>query len=268
LEVTLMQTYGPLGYLTLGWVFFVTLLIVLLSVEGGYRLGRRRRAASHQQEKESPVGAMVGATLGLLAFLLAFTFGFAASRFDTKRQVLLDEANAVGTTWLRAGLIAEPRRSEVRELLREYVDVRLEGIQLGKIEEAVQRSEQLQARLWRHAAALGTEHPDSIVIGLFIQSLNEVIDLHAKRVMVGMRSQIPAVIWIVLYAVAFLALASMGYHSGLSGTSRSVAVVAVAAAFSCVIWLIADLDRSQDGLLRVSQQSLIDARNSMTEARP
>jgi len=80
---------------------------VLLSVEGGYRLGRFRRKCS-EQEKEAPVGAMVGATLGLFALLLAFTFGFAAARFDARRQVLLDEANAIGTTYLRAELLSDP----------------------------------------------------------------------------------------------------------------------------------------------------------------
>jgi hypothetical protein len=84
------------------------LLLVLLSVEGGYRLGKYQRSRS-EEEKEAPVGAMVGATPGLLAFMLAFTFGLAATRFDTRRQVLLDEANAIGTTYLRAGMLPERR---------------------------------------------------------------------------------------------------------------------------------------------------------------
>ena len=99
-----MQNDGPLDALPLWGLFLVILLLVLLSVEGGYRLGKYRRSRS-EQEKEAPVGAMVGATLGLLAFMLAFTFGLAAARFDTRRQVLLDEANAIGTTYLRAGML-------------------------------------------------------------------------------------------------------------------------------------------------------------------
>jgi hypothetical protein len=103
------------------WGFFgLTMLLVLLFIEGGYRLGRYRLTRS-EHEKEAPVGAMVAALLGLLAFILAFTFGLAAQRFDTRRQVLLDEANAIGTTYLRAAMLPE-RGDEIRALLREYVD--------------------------------------------------------------------------------------------------------------------------------------------------
>lgn len=114
-----MESNGPLDALPLWGVFGAILIVVLLSVECGYRLGRYRRNR-HEQEKETPVGTMVGATLGLLAFILAFTFGLAAARFDTRRQVLLDEANAIGTTYLRAGMLPE-QRNEIRTLLRNYV---------------------------------------------------------------------------------------------------------------------------------------------------
>ena len=79
---------------------------------------------------------MVAAVLALLAFLLTFTFGMAASRFEARRQVLLDEANAIGTAYLRAALLSDPQRAEIRKLLREYVDVRLEAVQPGKAEPA------------------------------------------------------------------------------------------------------------------------------------
>src|ERR1051326_822352 len=101
-----MQSNGILDAFPLWAVFIVILLIVLLSVEFGYRLGKYRRSR-HETEKEAPLGTMVGATLGLLAFILAFTFGLAASRFDNRRQLLLDEANAIGTTYLRAGMLPE-----------------------------------------------------------------------------------------------------------------------------------------------------------------
>ena len=101
-----MESNGPIDALPLWGLFIAILLVVLVSVECGYRLGKYRHAR-HEQEKEAPVGTMVGATLGLLAFILAFTFGLAATRFDTRRQVLLDEANAIGTTYLRAGMLPE-----------------------------------------------------------------------------------------------------------------------------------------------------------------
>jgi hypothetical protein len=106
------------------------------------------------------------------------------------------------------------------------------------------------------------------VVGLFVQSLNEVIDLHAKRLQAGLRSRIPGAIWLGLFAVAALSLATMGYHAGLSGTRRSLAILAVAVTFSVVIELIADLDRPQEGVLRISQQALLDVQRSMNPPTP
>jgi hypothetical protein len=261
-----MQSYGPIDALPL-WGFFVAvLLLVLLSVEGGYRLGQYRRGQS-AGEVEAPLGSMVGATLGLLAFMLAFTFGSAAERYDSRRQVLLDEANAIGTSYLRAGMLPE-RREEVRKLLRDYVDTRLQAVESKRIAEGIVRSEKLQEQLWAQAVTLGERHPTSIVVGLFVQSLNEVIDVHAKRVTVGVRNRIPGAIWLALLAVAVLALAAMGYHAGLAGPNRSLAQVAVALTFSVVIALIGDLDRPQEGTLIVSQQALVDLRQSMQGSRP
>lgn len=186
---------------------------------------------------------------------------------DTRRQVLLDEANAIGTTYLRTGMLPE-RREDIRTLLRDYVDVRLAAVQSGTVTEGIRQSERLQDQLWAQAVALGEHHPTSIVVGLFVQSLHKVIDLHAKRVTAGLRNRIPGAIWVALCAVAVLSLAAMGYHAGLARTSRSLAELAVAFTFSVVIGLIADLDRPQEGLLKVSQQALIDLRQSMQVPRP
>jgi hypothetical protein len=260
-----MQTTGSLDALPLWGLFIVILLLVLLSVECGYRLGKYRRA-QHEQEKEAPVGTIVGATLGLLAFLLAFTFGLAASRFDTRRQLVLEEANAIGTTYLRAGMLLD-RGEQIRALLRDYLGARLDGVHSGNITEGIRRSEEIQQKMWTEAENVGQKNPNSIVVGLFIQSLNETIDLHAKRLQAGIRSRIPGAIWVGLFSVAVLSLAAMGYLEGLTGTRRSLAVFAVAVAFAVVIELIADLDRPQEGVLRVSQQALLDVQRSMTPPR-
>src|SRR5262245_1132910 len=261
-----MQSNGPLDALPLWALFIVILLIVLLSVEFGYRLGKYRRSR-REEEKEAPLGTMVGATLGLLAFILAFTFGLAAARFDTRRQVLLDEANAIGTTYLRAAMLPE-RREEIRTLLRNYVNTRLEAVRSGHIEEGLRQSENIQNEVWTQAVAVGEKNPSSIVVGLFVQSLNDMIDLHAKRVQAGLRSRIPGAIWVGLFAVAALSLATMGYHAGMVGTRRSLAILAVAFTFSVVIELIADLDRPREGVLRVSQHALIDVQRSMNAPTP
>jgi hypothetical protein len=256
-----MENNGPLDALPLWGLFVFILLVVLFSVEFGYRLGKYRRS-HHETEKEAPLGTMVGATLGLLAFILAFTFGLAANRFDTRRQLLLDEANAIGTTYLRAGMLPE-RGPQVRDRLRAYVAARLEAVNPGKIAEGIQHSEDIQQRLWTEAETVGNTNQNSIVVGLFVQSLNQMIDLHAERMQAAFRGRIPSAIWVGLFAVAGLSLATMGYHAGLSGTRRSLAILAVAVTFSVVIELIADLDRPQEGLLRVSQQALLDVQRSM-----
>src|SRR6184192_2020185 len=173
-----MQINGLLDALPLWGVFIAILLVVLLSVECGYRLGKYRRSR-HEREKEAPVGTMVGATLGLLAFILAFTFGLAATRFDTRRQLLLDEANAIGTTYLRAGMLPE-QGEKIRALLQDYVGVRLNAVRPGNAAEGVRQSENTQQQLWAEAETVGQKNPNSIVAGLFVQSLNEVIDLHPK----------------------------------------------------------------------------------------
>ena len=256
-----MQITGLLDFLPLWSILPLSVAVALLSVELGYRLASYRQLHS-QEEKESPVSGMVGATLGLLAFMLAFTFGLAGSRHEDRRQVLLSEVNAIGTTYLRAAMLPEPMRTETQNLLREYVDVRLEAVQPGKLDQALKKSEELHKRLWTQAVAV-TEKDRSDITALFVSSLNEVIDLHAKRVMAGLRSRVPAVIWIVLFVLAILAMVIMGYHSGLAHSRRSIAVIALVIGFSSVLYLIADLDRPGQGTLKVSQQSMIDLRQSM-----
>ncbi len=252
----------PLDAIPLWGFFVLAIAVALLALELGYRLGRWRHARA-ADEKEAPVGAMVASLLGLLAFMLAFTFGLAASRFDARRQVVLEEANAIGTTNLRAGLLPEPERTEIARLLREYVDVRVRAVEDGKIAEGSARSEQLQQELWSRATAAAAKNPGSIMTGLFIQSLNELIDLHAKRLLTGPRSRIPITIWITLFVLLLFGLASTGYQAGLSATRRSPAMLLLALSFAAVLLLIVDLDRPHEGLLRVSQQSMLDLQQSM-----
>jgi hypothetical protein len=255
-----MQGEEPLDILPLWALLVLVLLIVLLSVECGYRIGQT--FGQSEREKETPLDEMVAATLGLLAFLLAFTFSLAASRYDTRRQLLLDEANAIGTTYLRAGMLPEGG-AEIRSLLRQYVDVRLDAPRGRDLAYYIRRSEALQQQLWARTVPIAQKTPGSIVTGLFVQSLNEMIDLHAKRITASVRNRIPLAIWVSLYGVTMLSFSVLGYHAGLVSTRRSPAILPVAVTFAVVIWLIADLDRPQEGTLTVSQQALIDVRESM-----
>jgi hypothetical protein len=261
-RAALMPGNTPLDALPLWALFLLTFTVILLAHESGFRLGRAR-GNGESKENDAPVGGMVAAELGLLGFLLAFMFGIAISRFDSRREVLLDESNAIGTAYLRTALLPEPHRAQARQLLREYVDLRIGVTQGDSIDHAIRRSEELHGRLWAEAVAAAEKDPRSVPTGLFVQALNEVIDLHAKRVTAGLRSRIPITVWVVLFSVAFLSFAAMGYQGGLTGTRRSPAVFVVALTFAAVIWLVADLDRPRQGLLRVSQQPMIDLRNSM-----
>jgi hypothetical protein len=257
----------PLDTLPL-WAFLVAAVALLWSsMEGGYRFGRWRHTNS-PDEKEQPVGAMVASILGLLALVLGFTFSLAASRFDARRQTVLEEANAIGTTYLRARLLPEPQRSEIARLLEQYVDVRIRAVQENKPDEYVKRSEAIHELLWAQTKVVADQDQHSIITGIFIQSLNETIDLHAKRVMVGLRSRIPLVIWAGLLTLAFIGMGAVGYQSGLSATRRSPTMPVLVLAFAVVLSLIADLDRVQEGVLRVSQQAMIDLQGTMAAPQP
>jgi hypothetical protein len=212
---------------------------------------------------------MVASILGLLALVLGFTFSLAASRFDARRQAVLEEANAIGTTYLRARLLPDPQQSAIVKLLGEYVDVRVRAVEQNKPEEYVKRSEEIHALLWGQTKAVADQDPHSIITGIFVQSLNETIDLHAKRVMVGLRSRIPLVIWGGLSSLALIGMGAVGCQSGLCAARRSPAMPVLVLAFAVVLSLISDLDRGQEGLLQVSQQALIDVQSSMqTPATP
>jgi hypothetical protein len=210
------------------------------------------------------VGSVVGATLGLLAFLLAFTFGLAASRFDARRHLLLDEVNAVRTTALQARLLLEPESSELSQLLREYVNVRgALARNPALLEQAITQSKELHGKLWAHAVVLAHANPSSEIVSLFISSLSETIELHTQRVTIGARYRIPFTIWIALYSVAILASAAVGYQFGLAGARSLQSNLVLALTFSGVIWLIADLDRATEGFLKVSQQPMLELQQEL-----
>lgn len=253
---------NPLDLVPVWGVFVTTVALVLAFVEIGFLLGMAKRRRK-EDVKEAAVGSMVGATLGLLAFMLGFTFSMASARHDTRRSLVLAEANALQTAYIRAELLPQPQRSEIRSLLPEYVETRLAWADQRDVGKAIARSEEIQQQLWSRAVALGERNPGSVVVGLFIETLNEVFDLHAKRVRAGLWSRIPAVILFVLFFVTFLAMVSMGYLAGLAGKRAGLVSVALGLAFSAVLLLIIDLDRPLEGLLKVSQQPLRELRQKM-----
>jgi hypothetical protein len=259
-----MQT-EPLDAIPLWGLLIVVSALLWLLLEGGYRVGKWRHA-HRPDERDQPVGAMVASILGLVALVIGFTFSLAASRFDARRLTVLEEANAIGTCYLRARLLPEPERAEVARLLCEYVDVRVAAVKDGKTHEAIARSEALHELLWSQASSAAEKNQSSIMTGVFIQALNNVIDVHAKRLLVGLYSRIPLVIWAGLFGLSMLSMAAVGYQAALTTTRRSPVMFGLVFTFTIVLLLIADLDRGQEGLLRVSQRSMLDLQRSMQPA--
>ena len=245
------------------WVLFIVLLLAnLLLDEVGFRVGRLR-ADRPQKESDSTMSAIVASELGLLAFMLAFSFGIVSSRFELRRTTYLNEANAIKTAYLRAGMLPAAQSAPIRDLLRNYVDVRIQLDKDQPIDQVLHRSEEIQEQLWAKAVAAGKGDPNSFLTELFIQSLNDVIEVHAARVMASFRNRMPLAAWTVLFGVGFLAFFTMGYQSGLTKASRSPATVVMAVTFVAVIWLVADLDRPSEGFLHAGQEPLIDVRQMM-----
>jgi hypothetical protein len=262
-----MGVYGLLDDFPLLALFITTLAVILLSYEGGFRAGRWR-SRRPETEPEVVVRSMVGGMLGLLTFILAFTFWIAATHFDAARQSILSQANAIRTAYLRADLLPEPHSAEIRNLLREYVDIRLDAYQSGNFDPLFLRSRELHKRLWSEAIAAKEKISNAIYAGYFIQSLNDVIAMHNRQVMVRQEFRIPNAIWIVLYVIIPLSAASIGCHGGLTGRRRPLVAVAFVLIITVVMALIWDLDHPRRGSLRVSQQALTDLRGTMNDSNP
>jgi hypothetical protein len=238
-------------------VFTAFVIIALLATEAGYRIGRWWQERT-PDEKEGPTAMIVGSLLALMAFLLAITMGMASDRFDSRRGLVLAEANAVGTAYLRAGYLPEPASGETRALLRAYVPLRIATNDRARVRRNVTRSVEIQAELWAIAEELARATPESVVLGLYIDSLNEVIDLHEERVITGIYARVPETILLLLLFGSIMTLAMVGYNAGLTRRRSPLTAAVLVTVLGAVISLVFDLDRPQGGFLEVSQRPLID----------
>jgi hypothetical protein len=242
------------------WVLFIiTTLMFSIAAELGFRVGKFIHERL-EREQNPMVGTILAASLGLLAFFLAFTFSMAGSRYDTRKQLVLDEANAIETTYLRAKLLPKPYRTEFQDLLSKYVDARaqLHTDNMETVRQVIVKSEELHNQLWSKVVTLTENNNDSDITTLFIRSLNDVFDLHTKRLNAALRNRIPISIFVTLYFVAFLSMAMMGYQAGLSGWRSPIAGLVLILTFSIVLALITDLERPRQEIFNVSQQTMID----------
>jgi hypothetical protein len=247
------------------WSLLILVIVLLFTLaEAGYLAGLRLHKTKDEAHR-SQIGGVQGAVLGLLGLLLGFTFSMAVGRHDTRRDLVLKEANAVGTAWLRAGLLPEPHRAPVKDLLRQYVDVRLKYEALSdnpaQLAEGLRLGAALQNRAWQHAEAAATEAPTAPTVS-FIAALNDVIDTDAERIAAG-RNQIPAGVWVLVIIVAAAGCFTSSYGSGAQGARSVFTNLLLPALISVVILLIFDLTHSRQGVIGITQQPLIDLQDSI-----
>ncbi len=246
----------PIFVLYLGLVVFL-----LCSYEIGYRIGKSAKA--HRDKNEpGALNHLVSGMLAMLAFVLAFSFSMASSQHRARRKMVLEEANKIGTAYLRADLLKDPYKTRIKELLREYVDVRVKGANKEKIAWAIKRSLEIQDLLWAQVVLAARQIPDKCVM-LVIRAVNDVIDIHEERLAAGLRARIPRSIWIALLAISALTMITMGVQAGFAETRRLIAVVPLILAFAVLTVLVVDLDRPQRGLIKVGQYEMINLQKKM-----
>ncbi len=246
------------------WVVFVGyLLLFTLSIEAGFRLGRWKGPSADvlAESRKAQAGTVLGAMLALVGFLVAFTFGMAGSQYDARRKLVIDEANAIGTTYLRAAHMPEPHRSNIRRLLREYAADRQIVAEVVSDEMKV-RAQQFHEKIWTESTMI-TRADRTPVVSVFIQSLNETIDIYAKRVDVVLWKRIPDMLFVVLSFLSMVVMVMYGYWMGWSDRRHVFPTTLLVVAYATVFLLVVDLDRPSGGFFQVSHQPLVELSQSM-----
>ncbi len=195
---------------------------------------------------------MVGGLLGLLAFVLALTLSFANSRFNERRQGTLAEANAIGTAWLRAAAIGQPRGDEIARLLEQYTQVRLDFVRTGddpdRLAQINQRTNTLQSAIWGHAAAIVREHPGPVATWL-ASSVNDAFDAGADE-RFGFALKLPSQVFWLIVGLSILSIGAVGYQLGLKGGAIRLMVLLLTVVWTVVIVDILDLAAGRFGNFR------------------
>lgn len=237
------------------WGFFLFIATFSFFIfEVGFRLGI---FIFHKSLGKPPMESMVTAMMGMLAFILAFTFSFAANHFENRRTVVLEEANAITTTYLRSKYLPEPYKRTIPPLLKDYVTLRLEALKSRNVSEILEKSDSIQKDLWNQVVLLVEAGHTNDVFALFIESMNQIFDLHSKRAMLAFGIKIPNILWSILLLLIFISIGAMGYLAGFRETRNIGISFLVIISFSSVVYLISDLEHSQEGFIRVSQKPLI-----------
>jgi hypothetical protein len=238
-------------------VFFA---LMMAATEAGFRLGRRSEANLPENTK-SQISTVEAALLGVLALLLGFTMSMAVSRFETRKQLVLEEADAIGTSCLRAQLVPAPAGPEILGLLRQYINLRVQygtvGNDLSRLQQLNAQATQLQTEIWNRANAYAQQNPNPVTVGLLLQSLNQMFDVGEGRWM-AFQNHVPDSVIYVNAAVGLLATMLVGYSFGVSGRRNIFSMCVLAVSITLVLAVIIDLDRPRSGFIRGSQQPMVD----------
>lgn len=241
------------------WLFFIlATLMVLLCIEAGFLIGRRVRRRQ-QVEKESMVSAISGSVLGLLAFILAFTFGFASNRFDSRRQLVLDEAAALQTAYQRADMLPDSARAASKALLTAYLSLRLRAIasqNMDTLAAGIEETKTLHRALWQIAVENARLDLNSDIGALYVESINEIMDIHLRRLTLGLLARIPSGIWLSLGVLTVLATITVGYQTAIAESPRTWITLILAMSFALAMTIILILDRPANSHITVSQRPL------------
>lgn len=245
-----------MGGVVMDLVIAASLFVLLLAaLELGFRSGRRARSDA-EPGGAGQVGAIQGAVLGVLGLLLAFSFAAAGSRFLERQDMIVAEANAIGTAHLRADLLAEPHRTAMRETLRGYTKHRVEVTRVVRRSippEQLREVDRFHDALWRHALAGVTENPAATMAVL--TPVNEVIDMHSNRIAAG-KKHLPLLVLGLLIASSVLAIGVIGYGCGMAGRRRIALAIPLTLIISTALWITIDLDHPRGGFLRLSDAPL------------
>ena len=250
-------------------VLFVVGLFVgmLLLLETGRRIGLRRMAKD-SEGASAGLGTVEGAVFGLMGLLIAFTFSGAASRFDTRRQLIGQEANAIGTAYLRLDLLPAAAQPALRESFRRYVDARLEVYRkLPDIEAAKQALAQaaaLQGEIWTRAVSGSRQADGPQATMLLLPALNEMIDITTTRT-VASQTHPPTIIFVMLGGLALAGSLLAGYGMAGGKTRSWIHMFIFAAIMAVTVYVILDLEYPRLGVIRIdaADRVLLELRDSM-----
>jgi hypothetical protein len=238
---------------------------MLLSTEAGRRL--RARHLSTAQGEITGVGAVQGALFGLMGLMIAFTFSGAASRFDHRRDLVVEEANDVGTAYFRIALLPEAAQGPLRDKFREYLDARIETYRVGtsaaRVGQLLQQTARHQDQIWKMAVEAIAHAASPPVAGLLLPPLNDMFDIVTTRT-AATQMHPPAIVWVMLGGLALVCSMLVGYDLG--GVARNwLHLFTFAFLFSLTLYVIVDMEYPRLGVIRVNaiDRVLQDVRDSM-----